>query len=208
MELLPLTLAGYSSRSRVPWLTTEGEDFADSVDAAREQDPAVGQRGRGARGEPAAAPAPVGIPLNPATAFVESIRQGSSDVYDSGLTVTGQSSGDLDVRIGTGPGIIQGTLVDLSQNLLASTTVFLVPSGERRANMQLYRAMQSDANGKFTMNGIAPGQYELFSWQDIVQGAYQNEDYMRRFEGRGTSVTVMRSATVTVEVRRIPSEKP
>ena len=58
------------------------------------------------------------------------------------------------------------------------------------------------------MNGIAPGQYELFSWQDIVPGAYQNEDYMRRFEGRGTNVPVMRSATVTVEVRRIPSEKP
>jgi uncharacterized protein (DUF2141 family) len=173
-----------------------------------QQDPAVGQRGRGARGEPAAAPAPVGNPLNPATAFVESIRQGSSDVYDNGLTATAQSAGDLDVRIGTGPGIIQGTLVDLSQNPLASTTVFLVPSGERRANMQLYRAMQSDANGKFTMNGIAPGQYELFSWQDIVPGAYQNEDYLRRFEGRGSNVTVMRSATVTVEVRRIPSEKP
>jgi hypothetical protein len=58
------------------------------------------------------------------------------------------------------------------------------------------------------MNGIVPGQYELFAWQDIVQGAYQNEDYMRRYEGRGTSVLVMRSSTATAEVRRIPSEKP
>jgi hypothetical protein len=105
-------------------------------------------------------------------------------------------------------GIIQGTLFDLSQNPVASTPVFLVPSGERRANMQLYRTTQSDANGKFTMNGIVPGQYELFAWQDIVQGAYQNEDYMRRYEGRGTSVLVMRSSTATAEVRRIPSEKP
>jgi hypothetical protein len=32
------------------------------------------------------------------------------------------------------------------------------------------------------MNGIVPGQYQLFSWQDVVPGAYQNEDYMRRFE--------------------------
>ena len=39
-----------------------------------------------------------------------------------------------------------------------------------------------DANGKFTMNGIVPGQYELFAWQEIVQGAYQNEDDMRRYE--------------------------
>jgi len=171
-----------------------------------QQDPAVAQRGRGTRGEPPAAP--VENPLNAVTAFVESIRQGSTNVDDYGLTVTAQSAGDLDVRIGTGPGIIQGTLFDLSQNPVASTPVFLVPSGERRANMQLYRATQSDANGKFTMNEIVPGQYELFAWQDVVQGAYQNEDYMRRYEGRGTSVLVMRSATVVVEVRRIPSEKP
>ena len=171
-----------------------------------QQDPAVAQRGRGTRGEPPAAP--VENPLNAVSAFVESIRQGSTNVGDYGLTVTAQSAGDLDVRIGTGPGIIQGTLFDLSQNPVASTPVFLVPSGERRANMQLYRATQSDANGKFTMNEIVPGQYELFAWQDVVQGAYQNEDYMRRYEGRGTSVLVMRSATVVVEVRRIPSEKP
>jgi hypothetical protein len=168
--------------------------------------PVRGQRGRGARGEPVTAPAE--NPLNPSTAFVESIRQGSMNVYDNGLSVTAQSAGDLDVRIGTGPGIIQGTLVDVSQTPVASTTVFLVPNGERRANMQLYRTAQSDANGKFTMNGIVPGQYELFSWQDVVQGAYQNEDYLRRYEGRGTNVTVMRSGSVTVEVRRIPAEKP
>jgi hypothetical protein len=166
----------------------------------------VGQRGRGARGEPATAP--VENPLNPSTAFVESIRQGSTNVYDNGLSVTAQSAGDLDVRIGTGPGIIRGTLADVSQTPVPSTTVFLVPNGERRANIQLYRTAQSDANGKFTMNGVVPGPYELFSWQDIVQGAYQNEEYIRRYEGRGTNVTVMRSATVTVEVRRIPAEKP
>ena len=104
-------------------------------------DPAIGQRGRGARGEPA--PAPVGNPLNPATAFVESIRQGSSDVYDKGLTVTAQSAGDLDVRIGTGPGIIQGTLVDLSQNPVASR----VPCAERRAAREL-AALSSHAIGR------------------------------------------------------------
>jgi len=87
------------------------------------------------------------------------------------------------------------------------TAVFLVPDASRRANMQLYRATQSDANGKFTMNGIVPGQYQLFSWQDVVPGAYQNDEYLRRFEGRETNVTVMRSATVVTEVRRIPSEK-
>jgi hypothetical protein len=168
---------------------------------------AVGQRGRGARGEPTPAPAPVENPLNVTTAFVDSIRQGSADVYDNGLTVKAQSAGDLDVRIGTGPGTIEGMLFDLSQNPVASTGVFLVPLGERRGNMQLYRNTQSDMNGKFTMNRVPPGQYALYSWQDVVPGAFQNEDYMRRYEGRGTSVTVMRSATVTADVRRIPSEK-
>src|SRR5262249_26430997 len=131
----------------------------------------------------------------------------SADVYDNGLNVTAQSAGDLDVRIGTGPGTIEGTLFDSSQKPVAGSVVFLVPFGERRKNMQLYRSTQSDANGKFFLNRVVPGQYELFSWQDVVPGAYQNEEYMRRYDGRGTSVTVLRSATITADVRRIPSEK-
>ena len=168
---------------------------------------AVGQRGRGARGQQPPAPAPAENPLNIATAYVDSIRQGSADVYDNGLTVTAQSAGDLEVRIGTGPGTVEGTLYDLNQKPVAASVVVLVPIGERRANMQLYRSTQSDANGKFLLNRIVPGQYQLYSWQDVVQGAFQNEEYLRRYEGRGTSITVLRNATVTADVRRIPSER-
>jgi hypothetical protein len=172
-----------------------------------------GQRGRGAQQpEPAAGQrgqrsAPVENPLNLTTAFVESIRQGSADVYDNGLNVTAQSAGDLEVRIATGPGNIEGTVLDSSQNPVAATSVFLVPVGERRVNMQLYRTTGSDANGKFSINRVSPGQYELFSWQDVEPGAFQNEEYIRRYEGRGTNVTVIRSGTVNAVVRRIPSEK-
>jgi hypothetical protein len=42
---------------------------------------------------------------------------------------------------------------------------------------------------------------------DVVQGRHQNEDDLRRYEERITSIALMRSGTVTVEVRRIPSEK-
>lgn len=163
---------------------------------------ARGNRGGRGRGEVAAAPPP----LSPATAFIEDIRQGGISVFDNGLRVGAQSAGDIEVKIGTGPGIIQGTLVGVDQKP-AQTTVVLVPAPNRRQNFTLYRTTSSDVNGKFTINGITPGEYQLFAWQDFVAGAYQNAQYMSQYEGRGTIVNVPRSATVTAQARVIPSEK-
>jgi hypothetical protein len=128
-------------------------------------------------------------------------------VYDNGLAVGAQSAGDLDVLIGMGPGTIQGTLLDPSQKPLPSTLVFLVPATNRRNNMALYKTASSDANGKFSIGGIVPGQYELYAWQNVIQGAYQNAEYLRKYQGRGTVVSVMQAATVMAQVHVIPAEQ-
>ena len=159
---------------------------------------------RGARGAPAGtAPAQA---LTPANAYVEDIRMGSISVYDNGLNVGSQSPGDLEVKIATGPGTIQGTLTGIDQKPAASTTVVLVPAANRRQNYALYRTAVTDVNGKFNIPGVVPGEYQLFSWQDYIPGSYENPEFVRKYDGRGTPVTVLRSVTVTAQARVITAD--
>jgi len=165
------------------------------------QDPVNGRGARGARGAPTATAVPA---LTPANSYVEDIRLGSISVYDNGLNVGSQSTGDLDVRIGMGPGMILGTLAGVDQKPATNTMVVLVPPANRRQNFALYKTTLSDLNGKFSFTGVAPGEYQIFAWQDYIAGAYENADYLRSFDGRGTIVNVLRSTTVMAQAHVIP----
>jgi hypothetical protein len=47
--------------------------------------------------------------------------------------------------------------------------------------------------------GIAPGNYKLFAWEEIEDGAWQSSDFRKNYVGQGTAVHVEaggRTATV------------
>jgi hypothetical protein len=41
------------------------------------------------------------------------------------------------------------------------------------------------------MTAIPPGKYKLFCWDDIEEGAWQDGDFLRRFENEGREVSLM-----------------
>jgi hypothetical protein len=89
---------------------------------------------------------------------------------------------------------------DASGKPLRSASVALVPAEGRRQNRSLYRSVGSDATGRFTMTGVAPGEYTLFAWPPGVPGgSFYNATFLKRYEDRGKAVTVGPSATLDVE---------
>ncbi|MGA2427277.1 MAG: hypothetical protein ABSH13_02130 [Candidatus Acidiferrum sp.] len=40
------------------------------------------------------------------------------------------------------------------------------------------------------MKGIAPGDYQLFSWDQVEDGAWEDADFLKPFEEKGEKVTV------------------
>jgi hypothetical protein len=39
-------------------------------------------------------------------------------------------------------------------------------------------------------SNVPPGDYKLFAWETVKQGAYQDATFMERFEDRGHAVRV------------------
>src|SRR5438034_2626325 len=58
-----------------------------------------------------------------------------------------------------------------------------------------------DQFGHYLLRGIAPGDYKVFSWDEVEDGAWEDPDFLRTFEDRGQKVSVERSEEHTSELQ-------
>jgi hypothetical protein len=136
----------------------------------------------------------------PGSSYVADVRQGAVSVYDNGLTVGNEPVNPIEVTINTDGGTIEGNVVSVDRKPVPRTTVVLVPSLSRRQNPELYKIVQTDAQGHFALTGVAPGSWKVFAWESIQPSAYQNAEFIQKYEERGTSVTVAAGVRVNTDV--------
>ena len=139
----------------------------------------------------------------PAGAYLLAGRYGGADALNGPLQISDQNL-PLQLQIGFTPGRVDGTVTDTRDQAFAGALCVLVPAA--RGRNELYKTATTDQYGKFNFANVAPGEYKLFAWEDIPQGAYQDPVYLSRFEERGQLVRVDRSGSVSLQVRVIPAK--
>jgi len=144
-----------------------------------------------------------GMPRN---AYVKMARYSGTDVMNEGLRLDRQPSGPLDILISTNTGIADGVVQNDKQEASVNVTVVLIPDAERRSRFDLYRTASTDATGHFHIEGVAPGDYHVFSWENVENGAWQDPDFIRQFEDRGKPIRINESGTSNIELRVIPPQ--
>jgi hypothetical protein len=132
----------------------------------------------------------------PGNLYVESVQQNRLDIYDSGFDVDADPPIPIEVLMKSNGSTVEGTASPSAQ-------IALVPS-TRRDNHALYRGGMADPMGNFSLRGIAPGEYKLFAWQDAPGGAYQNADFISKYDSLGQAVTVGPGSSIKVQIRTIP----
>jgi hypothetical protein len=137
-------------------------------------------------------------------AYVKSIRMGNADVLDAGLHIAGPPDALLEVVIGASGGRISGKLVNARGESLSNRTVVLVPDARLRHRTDLYKSVATDTAGAFRFQGIPPGDYELFAWENVETGAWQDPNFIRPYEGRGKKVLINENADENLELTVIP----
>ena len=83
---------------------------------------------------------------------------------------------------------------------MSNVTVALVPEMPLRVRPDLFRNVTTDASGAFQMKTITPGNYKVFVWEDVENGAWLNEEFLRPFENQGTPVRIDEGSKATVTV--------
>ena len=137
--------------------------------------------------------------------YVKSIRLGSADVLSDGLHLNFVSQDPLEVVFSNGAKL-SGTVINEKRESVVNATVALVPTALRQ-RPDLYRTTTSDKDGRYKMQGIPPGSYRAFAWEDVERDAWQDPGFLTLIEGRGTTVQVTEGMQADADLIVIPAVK-
>jgi hypothetical protein len=136
--------------------------------------------------------------------YLADVLQNGTSVFDSGFDARADAA-PVQVVVNTDGGTVRGSIQDPAGKPLPNGIVALVPAEARRQNRALYRSVVTDANGRFTIVSVAPGQYKLFAWgPGLPTGSFYNSAFLARYEDRGSAINVAPAAIVDAETVRVP----
>jgi hypothetical protein len=139
--------------------------------------------------------------------YVKEVRYGDTTLPDTQLRVGKGSSGSLDVTVSSRGARADGIVLTGDNLPAVGVWVVAVPEESKRQYTRLYKAERTDQNGAFSVQGLAPGKYKLFSWTDIEEGAWEDADFLKPFEEKSETVEVQDGDKKSLELKLIVSKE-
>jgi hypothetical protein len=138
--------------------------------------------------------------LPPAFAVVD-VRQAGKSIYDEGI-VAGAKQQPLEIVLSRNAGSVEVRVSDEKKQPALAAVVALVPTKDHLRNPEYYKRTTFDENKSRyrPIEGIVPGEYMLYAWDDIPDGAEQSAQFIYEFEGRGVRIVVGPNEHLNVEV--------
>jgi hypothetical protein len=103
--------------------------------------------------------------------------------------------------LGTDGGVVDGTAVDAQGRPLSGAAVVIAPGGAMREWTDRVRATVSGDDGKFAFHDLAPGDYLVFAWEDVEEGAPLDADFRKSFEPKAVPVHIEAGKQESVKVK-------
>jgi hypothetical protein len=133
--------------------------------------------------------------------YVKSIHLGAEDALNGTVHVENSPPRTIAIVLGMNGGIIEGRVFDSRQQQESNAVVALVPDSQSLRNRtDLYKSAVTDADGKFRIQGIAPGTYKLFSWDYASNGAWFDADFLGSADGRGKVISIIEGRNPSVDL--------
>ena len=143
------------------------------------------------------------VPIEPTpawqSAYVKSMRMGDVDVLAGGISLERQTDVPLDIVIGVNPGIFEGQVLNEARQPIpgAYVTLFANSPADRLYRTDMYRVVGTDKDGRFRLQGLAPGDYRVFAWENVERGTWLDSTFIRLNEERGVTIRVEEGKTQT-----------
>jgi protocatechuate 3,4-dioxygenase beta subunit len=86
-------------------------------------------------------------------------------------------------------------------------TVTLIPDPLQPQRTSLYQLAETDENGRFQLQGLRPGKYRLYAWEEFEAGSQFDPDVTAPFQARSVAIEVAEGGRKEVAVTRISVEE-
>jgi len=147
------------------------------------------------------------IPQGLQNMYVKSARLGNEDLLRGRVRVSGGTPpGQIEVVIGAG-GRFSGNAMNDRREPVPNVTVVLVPDGASRQRRDLFRTTSTDISGRFSMQGVPAATYKAFAFEEVSVDAWQNPEFLRPLESRGTSVEIRDGNQTSADIQIIPGKR-
>jgi hypothetical protein len=139
--------------------------------------------------------------------YTKSVQVGQQEAKDGEVTITDGTPPPLTVVLSAAGGKISGQIKAEKEGIARGAMVVLVPPAERREDSQLYKVVSLDQYGKFNITAVPPGDYTLYAWDNVEQGAWQDPEFLARFQNKGKSISVKEKDALTTELELLKVEE-
>jgi hypothetical protein len=130
--------------------------------------------------------------------FLKSATAGGRAADLSAISVNGGIM-DLDVIASANGGVIEGVVTDSQGQPVADAVVVAAP--EVRSHADRFLKTASDQRGRFSLHGIAPGEYSLFAWDNVEGDAYYNPDFLKEYEQQALPIRIAEGDRKSVQLQ-------
>ena len=108
----------------------------------------------------------------------------------------------LTLVLGADVGDVDGVVQNGNGEALAQARVDLIAS-----RVDLDRSGFTGEDGKFEIKDVPPGEYQVFAWQDVPDGASEDPDFRKPFEKQAVSVKMQPNGHEKVQVTAISPDQ-
>ncbi len=128
----------------------------------------------------------------PAGHYLKSVRLNETDVLAMGLDLsqTGSLATGLDVVISPKGASVDGTVNDEKGNPMKGAVVVATPPFDHPGRARLTRTATAGDSGQYSFQGLAPGTYLLFAFEDVDPGEAQDPDFLKPRESAAVKATL------------------
>jgi len=145
------------------------------------------------------------LPAPLENAYVKSIRLDGEDVLNGGVHLESESRGTLQIVVSMNGGTVEGHVIASDATPAPNVKTVVVPNGPRRHRGDLYKFVSTDDAGRFQLKGLAPGEYKLFGFERVEEGAWQDPEFIKLFDHLGAALRVEEGRRLTMDVKLIPA---
>lgn len=133
--------------------------------------------------------------------YVKSAKLGGVDVLDTGFRFAGEPDKVLEIVLAKNAGSLAGRVEDERKQPVGAVFVAIIPDTRtaRLYRTDMYKTTSTDADGKFEVKGLPPGDYKVFALEGFEKDSWLDPDFFKPYEERGLAVKVGEGKVFTLD---------
>ncbi len=131
------------------------------------------------------------------------MKLGDQDVLTEDMTIAPDTSAPLKIVVSTQGAKVTGDVESGAALGGKETIVFLAPEGKFSRVLSFYRRVLADEKGHFEMEGIDPGTYRIYAFEELGADGWQDPEFLKQFAGRGEALTLAEGQTAEAKPKLI-----